>query len=138
MTRINDKIIDIETYMSELSDIVPKSYKNYEKDLIIKAACERYFEKLIEAIVDLAFLFIKEKSFGIPDDDESAFDMLSQKNIISQKLADRFKDAKRMRNFIIHQYEKIDDLRVYTAISQELEQDTKEFIKMIKSALTKI
>ena len=129
--RINDKIKEIEIYLSELLEIIPNSFEEY-KEIKTKAACERYFEKIIEAVVDLAFLIIKEKRFKIPEDDKQAFDILSNEKIISQELAEKLKDAKGMRNLIAHEYGDIDDELVFESITTELEKDVGEFIKMLK------
>lgn len=130
--RINDKIEEIENYLSELLEIIPKSFDGYLHDLKTKAACERYFEKIIEAIIDLAFLIIKDKNFKIPEDDKNAFDILVEEEIISKELAEKLKDAKGMRNLIAHEYGIVDDELVFHSITEELEKDTKEFIKNIK------
>ncbi len=130
--RINDKINEIEESLDYLLSIVPAKYEEYSSDLKTKAACERYFEKIIEGVTDLAFIFIKDKKIRMPEDDEAVFGVLAKEGFISQELAKRFKDAKGMRNFIIHQYEKIDDFRVYSAIKEELGNDAKMFIKAIK------
>ncbi|MEK6951775.1 MAG: hypothetical protein AABX29_02060 [Nanoarchaeota archaeon] len=53
--RIEEKIDEIENYLEELLTIIPDNLDVYLKDFKTKAACERYFEKIIEATVDLAF-----------------------------------------------------------------------------------
>ena len=80
--RINDKIGEIESYLAELSGIMPKAIKEYRENKT-KAACERYFEKIIEAAVDLAFLIIKDRKLKIPEEDKEAFDILAGEKIIS-------------------------------------------------------
>ena len=42
-----------------------------------------------------------------------------------------------MRNIISHQYGKIDDEIVFAAITQELDDDAREFIKIIKKETKK-
>ena len=74
--RINDKIIEIEKFLEELESILPKDLEKYLRDWKTKAICERYFEKIIEAVVDLTFLIIKEKKFEPPKDVDSSFDIL--------------------------------------------------------------
>ena len=61
MKRIKDKIKEIEEFLSQLKDIVPSNLEEYKADIEKKAACERYVEKVIEAVTDLAFLIIKQK-----------------------------------------------------------------------------
>ena len=131
--RINDKIQEIETYLFELSEIIPPTFEEY-KDLRTKAACERYFEKVIEAIVDLSFLVIKDKNFKIPEEDKEAFDTLAWKGLISRELAEKLRAAKGMRNILAHEYGSIEDELVFHSISEELEQDANLFLNSIKKA----
>ncbi len=132
--RIKDKIEEIESYLAELDEIAPKIFEEYISDLKTKAACERYSEKIIEAVVDLAFLVIKDKGFKLPEEDKEAFDILAEEKLISKALAEKLKDAKGMRNIIAHKYGKIDDKIVFEAITEELERDVKEFIGEIKNS----
>lgn len=53
--RIKDKIEEIEKYLDELVEISPSTLDRYIEDFKTRAACERYTEKIIEAVVDLAF-----------------------------------------------------------------------------------
>ncbi|MAH03694.1 hypothetical protein CMI39_03325 [Candidatus Pacearchaeota archaeon] len=129
--RINDKIEEVENYLSELLDILPNNFDEY-KEIKTKAACERYFEKIIGAVIDLAFLIIKEKGMKIPEEDKEAFEILLAERIISEQLSERLKEAKGMRNLIAHQYGNIDDEIVFNSIKEELEKDVNGFIKNIK------
>jgi len=131
--RIEDKTKEIEQYLDELLTIVPDSLDIYKNDIKIKAACERYFEKIIESIVNLTFLIIKDKNLKIPEEDKEAFDILYKEGIIKKKLADRLKEAKGMRNILAHEYGKVDDEIVFNSITFELENDIKEFLKEIKT-----
>lgn len=129
--RLNDKIEEIEEYLAELSDIIPRNFEEY-KETKTKAACERYFEKIIEAVIDLAFLIIKDKGLKIPEEDKEAFDILLAEGVIPERLSLKFKEAKGMRNLIAHKYGSIDDEIVFHSITEELGKDVKEFIKLIK------
>ena len=133
MSRGEDKINEIETYLGELESLLPLDFEEYKRDFKTKAACERYFEKIIESVIDLAFIFIKERNFKIPEEDKQAFDILKEEKIISEKLAEKLKDAKGMRNVIAHEYGKIDDELVFEAITEQLEKDVREFINSLKA-----
>ena len=137
MNRVKDKIKEIEIYLQELSEIIPSSFEQYKSELKTRAACERYFEKIIEGILDLSFLFIKEYKFKTPEEDKQSFDILKEENIISKELCEKLKDAKGMRNIISHEYGKIDDEIVFDSIKDELILDAEEFIKQIKKVLNK-
>jgi len=133
--RIDDKIEEIEGYAQELNEILPENLEEYQ-DLKTRAACERYFEKIIEAVVDLAFLIIKQMSLKIPEEDKEAFDILAEQKIISKELAEKLKEAKGMRNILAHEYGTTDDEIVFDSITDELGRDVKEFIQQIKSAIS--
>ena len=132
MTRIKDKVNEIENYLEELGTFIPSSFKEYKSGLEKKAACERYFEKITEAATDLAFLVIKRNKLKIPEDDADAFNILSESGIIDYELASNLKNAKGMRNIISHQYGKIDDEIVFEAITKELKRDISKFIEKAK------
>ncbi|MFO8016760.1 MAG: DUF86 domain-containing protein [Candidatus Woesearchaeota archaeon] len=133
--RIKDKAEEIERYLDELSGIIPETFEQYETSNLDKAACERYFERIIEAVVDLAFLLIKEKRCKTPEEDKQAFDILSDENIITKELSEKLKDAKGMRNIIAHEYGKIDDDLVFRAIKEKLGDDVDEFIRAVRKAV---
>jgi len=132
LSRIEDKIDEVKEYLNELDGIVPLKVEDYTSNIEKKAACERYFEKIVEAITDLAFLIIKNKKLKIPEDDIDAFNILLENGIIDSSLENKLRDAKGMRNIISHQYGKIDDEIVFLALTQELDNDAREFIERIK------
>lgn len=132
MSRIKDKINEIEKYLDDLIELVPDALEEYESNKTIRAACERYFEKVVEAVTDLTFMVIALKKFRIPEDDTDSFKILEENEIITNDLYHRLKDAKGMRNFISHQYGKVNDKLVFEAIKQELDKDAKEFISVIE------
>ena len=132
MSRIEDKISEINKFLEELESIIPSSFEEYRSSLEKKAACERYVEKIVEAATDLAFLIIKDRKLRIPQDDADAFNVLLDSRIIDKDLAAKLKNAKGMRNIISHQYGNIDDEIVFESIAKELGRDVGEFIGKAK------
>ena len=123
MNRIADKINEINEFLDELKEIAPSSLDEYKSSLEKRAACERYVEKIVEAVTDLAFLVIKIKKLKIPEDDIDAFNILLDNKMIDDSTATKLKNAKGMKNIIAHQYGKINDDVVFEAITEELEQE---------------
>ena len=130
--RRGDKILEIEKYLEELEDALPSDFEDYQVDFLKKAACERYFEKIVEAVVDLAFIIIKEKELKKPASDKEAFEILSKEKILSEDLGKRLEDAKGMRNIIAHEYGKIDDSLVFHSLTEELINDVRKFLEEIE------
>ena len=131
-SRVRDKINEIEKYISEMRGIIPPNFKEYSNDFKTKAACERYFEKIIESVVDLTFLVIKNKGYKIPEEDKGVFDILVDEKIISLSLSEKLKDAKGMRNILAHEYGNVDDIIVFNSITKELIDDVNEFLIKIR------
>lgn len=135
MNRVNDKIKELEKYLDELREIIPLNYEEYKNNYEKKAACERYFEKIVEAIIDLGHLFIKAKRYALPTEDIKVFDILLEKDILDKELCERLKDAKGMRNILSHEYGKVDDELVYESITLEIINDAFSFLKKIEKEL---
>jgi len=130
MKRIKEKINEIKLFLSELEEIIPNKFEEYTSNKTVKAACERYIEKIIEGITDIAFMIIKQRKFEIPEDDIDAFRILNEHKIIQGLLYKKLKEAKGMRNILAHEYGKIDDQIVFNSLN-ELQKDVEGFLKEI-------
>jgi len=130
--RINDKINEIEKFLGELEPSLPTNFEEYKKDYRIRAIGERYFEKIVKAIIDLAFIIVKEKNFKQPEYEKQVFEILADNNIISQELSKKLQDAKGMRNIITHEYGKNDNELVIKSITKEIKRDANEYINLDK------
>ncbi len=135
--RIEDKASEIENYCNELRQILPEDFEEYEKNFEKRAACERYFEKIIEAVVDLAFLCIKKNELKLAEDDKQAFTTLAQAKIIPVSLEKKLKDAKGMRNILAHAYGRVNNELVFHSLSGELIHDALEFVEKVNENLSK-
>lgn len=131
MGRIEDKRDMVLEFIKDLKTVTPSSYGLYEVSIEKRLSCERAFEKVVEAVSDLAILFIKEKRLPLPSDDEKAFDILERAGFITRELAVKLRRAKGMRNFLAHQYDRIDDELVFEAIHDEVARDVGEFLRAI-------
>ncbi len=135
--KISDKIIEIERYLGELESFLPSTFEEYAQNLEKKAACERYAEKIIEAVIDLAFLVLKEEGLPMPEEDKEAFDLLVNEKIIPAELSIQLKDAKGMRNILAHEYGVVDDAIVFEAVTEELVEDVEQFLDKVGSYVHK-
>ncbi len=133
--RISEKIAELEKYLEEFERFDIPELEQYRQDIQLKAACERYFEKIVETIISLTLLLIRYKNLKRPEDEEHAFFILFKNGIISEGFAERLRDAKDMRNRIVHNYITVDDSIVLHAFSEEIVKDSEEFLECIKKAL---
>ncbi len=134
-SRIKDKIDELNKLIGELEEIIPEDLELYIEDKKLRAASERYFERIVESVVSLAFKIVQEKKLEVPDDDKTVFETLQKYHFIDKVLAERFKNAKGMRNILAQEYGKVDDTLVFEAIHSKIIPDVEDFIKQIKKRL---
>lgn len=133
--RIGDKIREIGEFLETLLEMKPSNLDEYKGDIKTKAACERFVEKTIQAVIDLAYYIIRDMNWSSPESEDHVFDVLLKKDVISFELFKRLKDANGMRNFLAHRYGKVNDDIVFQAIDEELEKDINEFLKKVEEFL---
>jgi uncharacterized protein YutE (UPF0331/DUF86 family) len=133
--RIEEKIKELNVYLDEFQEIEIPDFEIYKKDFRIKGLCERYFEKIIESVLSISILIIRLKNLKEPENEDHVFYILFKEGIISETLGKRLKDAKDMRNIIIHNYIKAEDFIIYEAITNELIRDIDEFLKEVNKIL---
>ena len=86
-------------------------------------------------MTDLAYLVLKEENLNLPESYLEVFDILFKAKIISKELSENLKNARRMRNFLAHEYYEIDDSIVFQAINKKLEEDINKFLKAVSLVL---
>lgn len=128
-TRTKEKIKNLKTWVKQLEKITPKTYKNYKSDFIISSACERITEKIIEEMIIISNLILKEK--GITKK-EKPFEILKDLDILSNKLSERLEKIKGMRNLMVHSYDSFDEEIFYLNL-KNLINDSKQYIKELEN-----
>lgn len=135
--RIRDKIKELQKYLDEYSKLKPGSVEEFEGSLENKAVGERYFEKIAECATDLAFLIITKNKLQEPTNDLNALEILLSSGTITKKTCESLKQAKSMRNRIVHNYGDVKGEIVFKALVEELPRDIENYIEEIENYLGK-
>lgn len=131
--RIQEKIEELKEFLTTLTKILPLTYEQYTQDIIRKAACERYFEKIVEALIQLDKLLLQRENI-MPV--EEYFLSLYEHKLINKELYLSLRAIKGLRNIIIHQYASVDDKIIYDAFTTKLYSDVHTFITVIEEFYT--
>ncbi|HDD46545.1 MAG TPA: DUF86 domain-containing protein [Candidatus Aenigmarchaeota archaeon] len=131
--RIVSKLDELELYLNELKSIMPKSYKEYLR-IEKKRSCERLLQILIECVIDISSLIVKELRLGLPSGEEDLFEKLEKKGIVSHAMKEKIKKMKGFRNILVHRYAEIDDELVFENLKkiedfERFEREIKMFLK---------
>jgi uncharacterized protein YutE (UPF0331/DUF86 family) len=111
--RILVKIDEMNQFIRELESITPESFEEYEENIEIKRACERLLQILIECVIDICMLLVKELKLGLPSGEEDIFEKLHKNGIISAEMKNILKKMKGFRNILVHRYAEVNDEIVF-------------------------
>ncbi len=131
---VENKITSVKKYLGILQNFKKYSRKQIEDDLNIRGAVERYLYLAVQAAIDTAEAFISLRDFRKPTTIKEGFEILEEEKIISVELCEKMVKLAGFRNFIVHDYEKINYDIVYDVLQNKL-QDIEDFILEIKKSL---
>ena len=131
--RLLVKIDDLEAYLSELKQIVPESFADYQR-IEKKRSCERLLHLCIECAVDICKLFVSGLKLGLPHEENDLFDKMSKNNILSPEMISLLKEMRAFRNILIHEYAEVDNEIVYEMAKTRL-GDFETFKQEVLNAL---
>ena len=76
-------------------------------------------------------MIVRDERLGLPDEEETVFDLLVDEGIISQDVSERMKDARKFRNVLVHRYGRIDERKSFDNIKDNRE-DFRLFVDEIR------
>lgn len=137
MTTVNvieNQISEIDKYLSLLTRYQKYSQSEIEKSVDLKGAVERYLYLACQATIDLAESYLAYRKFRKPQTMSEIFYILEEENVIDVKKREVMINIVGFRNFIAHDYGKLDYDIVYDVLMNKL-VDLKRFSKTVESKL---
>lgn len=108
MERIHQKIGRIKEHLSMIRSIKGDCLDRFTTDPIYRGALLHYLYLLADSCIVLAELVIKYKNLRIPQSYSEAFDILGENKILDPSFAYKFAKIAGFRNFLAHDYERIE------------------------------
>lgn len=108
MERIYQKIGRIKEYLVLIRSIKEDCLSRFITDPIYRGALLHYLYLLADSCIVLAELVIKDKNLRIPQSYSETFDILGENKILESSFAFEFARIAGFRNFLAHDYEKIE------------------------------
>lgn len=133
--RILSKLDELDSYLTELEDVMPKNYEEYINSIEKKRSCERLLHIMIECTIDICSLMVKGLRLGLPAGEEDLFEKIEKKKIISKRMKEKLKLMRGFRNILVHRYADVDDQLVFENLKNI--KHFREFRKQIISFLKK-
>lgn len=134
MERIYQKIGRIREYAVQVRSMEAECLKRFSTDPIYRGALLHFLYLLTGSCIALAELMIKHKNLRIPQSYQESFEILGENKILEPAFAFSFAKMAGFRNFLAHDYEKIDPLLICEQIIPKL-ADIDQFTEQIEDAL---
>lgn len=134
MERIRQKIGRIEEHLRTLRSIKDDCRTRFVADPVYRGALLHYLYLLSDNCIVLAELIIKRRGLRIPQSYAESFDILGENHLLDPNFAYDFAVIASFRNFLAHDYEKIDQEVICGQILHKLD-DVDRFLREIREAL---
>ena len=134
MERILLKLGRIRENLGLVRSIQAECIERFTSDPIYRGALLHYLYLVADGCVVLAELVIKHKQFRIPQSYSEAFDILGENGILEPQFAFEFARIAGFRNFLAHDYERIDPSFICENILPKL-ADVEYFLDVIRQKM---
>jgi len=132
--RIYQKIGRIREYMAIVYSIKDDCVKRFQIDPVYRGALLHYLYLISDSCISLAELIIKHSGLRPPQSYHEAFDILGESRILEPEFAYNFAKIAGFRNFLAHDYEKVEARFVCEHILPKL-QEVEEFLRQVEQWL---
>lgn len=129
------KLDELDQFHTELMDVLPENFEHYNR-IEIRRSCERLAQLLIESVLDVCSMLVRDLKLGLPQAEEDIVTKLEQKQLLSAPMIEKIKEMRKFRNIIIHRYGQIDDQLMFTNL-RENHGDFHQFKQEVLSVLEK-
>ncbi len=133
--KINKKIQRINYYLKLLETYKADCEERFIKDSMFEGALLHYLYLASDGCISLAEMVLKSKNIGKSQSYYEAIDMLGEYNIIPRDFAYDFAKIASFRNFLAHDYEKIDHLVICKEALNKL-SDIKTYLSFIEKTIS--
>ncbi|MCS3918909.1 DUF86 domain-containing protein [Fervidibacter sacchari] len=135
--RILGKMAELDGYLNELRQILPKSFDDYVRSIEKRRACERLLQIAVEAVIDICAMLVQGLRLGLPAEEDDVFEKLAQHGVLSQKMVETLRRMKGFRNILVHEYGRVDDRIVFDVAVNRL-CDFEDFKREVLATLQKL
>jgi uncharacterized protein YutE (UPF0331/DUF86 family) len=132
--KIEAKIKRVRYYLSLLETYKPECKERFASDPMFEGALLHYLYLASDGCIALAEMMLKHKNIGVSQSYYEAIDTLGEYRIIPKEFAYGFAKIASFRNFLAHDYEKIDAWVICEEALNKLD-DIERYLQYLQKAL---
>lgn len=139
MSPLDEQLIQRKTKLIEEDLALLKPYRAMQKKTYIadekaQLIVERLMERIIGRLIDINYHLLKEQYGIIPTNYYDSFLALAKEHVVDEVLASSVAKSTGLRNILAHDYDEIDNGKVYDTIRIAL-SEVPQYLKAIISYL---
>jgi uncharacterized protein YutE (UPF0331/DUF86 family) len=124
---LKSKIRLIDENLTKLEKNLPEKFEDFQKNDLIISASERYFQIIVDAIVDCNQILIEENNLPVSETYFNTFNILTTVSLFPAELLENLAYCIGTRNALVHRYDQIQSKREF--------EDIKKYIPLFKEYL---
>lgn len=132
---IEKKIARIKEYVTILSGLSQDCINRMQRDKVYRGSVLYYLYMMADSCVTLAEMVIRQKQLRTPQSYAEAIDILGENDIIPGDFSHDFARIAGFRNFLAHDYERIDDQEICRVMLHRL-PDVQRYLSFIEAKLS--
>lgn len=133
MERIRQKIDRINEYLSIIDKIKHECRERFHVDPVFRGAMLHYLYLIADTCIVLAEMVIKTRNLRTPQTYSESFDILGENGVLDPDFAYSFVKIAAFRNFLAHDYEKVEAETICGDILESL-SDVRTYISQISQS----
>ena len=120
--------------MKDVERLAPLARSAFLADRAQQLMAERLLERVIGRMIDINYHIVTEREGAPPRDFYQSFTKLADLGVLSRELADALAPAAGLRNRLAHEYNEIDQGKIYEALGEAL-SNVPRFLEAVEAAL---
>lgn len=129
---LKSKIKLIDENLAKLQANLPEKFEDFQKNDLVMPASERYFQIIVDTIVDCNQILIEENNLPISETYFNTFNILSKISLFPAELLENLSYCIGTRNALVHRYEQIQLKREFEDIKKYIPL-FREYLKIISA-----
>jgi uncharacterized protein YutE (UPF0331/DUF86 family) len=129
--KTSSKIGKIRRYLNIVESLKSECEEKFNEDPIYQGALLHYLYLISDSVVSLSQMVLKERKVDYAQSYYESIDLLGEYGLIPREFAYDFAKIASMRNFLAHDYEKVDYKKICKDVLSKL-SDVEKFLQMVE------
>jgi uncharacterized protein YutE (UPF0331/DUF86 family) len=120
----------VRKHLKRVQEKTNSNFADFLADIDCQEIVLFNLQMAIQNCIDIAAHIVSDEGFGIPGSTSEMFYLLEENHYLEKAMTEKMIKAVGLRNFIVHEYGKIDLKRIFDAVHSDL-NDLNDYLVMI-------